>query len=514
MKSSTRFEFFLEKATEIGIKEITPIISKNTLKKGINMLRSTNKIISAMKQSVKYYMPKLNKLELFETFCNNSDEKYKFISTCQDIKKIPVSKLTKIQESTVVLIGPEGDFNKDEIDYAKKNEFGLAINVFKQALHLKPNDYSTYNHLGITYSRNGQPQKAIEAHHKSILIHPNHSVSHFNLGLAYYYSNQTQSAIKSYQRALVLDPDEVKFYNNLSSQINVKTPKPYYVEHNEVSGRVLLLLEYMDGWYSPDQIEGASVKEIELAIEGLIPISSQFWGTVRDIEWIPDMKESYMLKIVDDMVEYQPEFLNRFGHLMTDSRKKLLNKIVDYYPNFPQILSDGILTLTHWDYRVENLFFTPNVDDITVIDWQLMMANKPGWDLAYLLCTNVQIDIRREIFKESCEVYLQGLKNNGIDQEKYSSNVKLNTNEINLARKELASIANYYYNESKKGIESFSPESRIAINACIELYGKLNDRIISRGNDIKYRESLSWSEKLGALPISKYWKLPAAYLKS
>ena len=53
LKSSTRFEFFLEKATEIGIKEITPIISKNTLKKGINMLRSKNKIISAMKQSVK-----------------------------------------------------------------------------------------------------------------------------------------------------------------------------------------------------------------------------------------------------------------------------------------------------------------------------------------------------------------------------------------------------------------------------------------------------------------------------
>ena len=123
LKSSTRFEFFLEKATEIGIKEITPIVSKNTLKKSVNMLRSTNKIISAMKQSVKYYMPKINKLELFETFCNNSDEKYKFISTCQDIKKIPVSKLTKIQESTLVLIGPEGDFDKDEIDYAIKNDF-------------------------------------------------------------------------------------------------------------------------------------------------------------------------------------------------------------------------------------------------------------------------------------------------------------------------------------------------------------------------------------------------------
>ncbi len=123
LKSPTRFEFFLEKATEIGIKEITPIVSKNTLKKGINMLRSKNKIISAMKQSIKYYMPKLNELELFETFCNNSNEKYKFISTCQDIKKIPVLNLTKIQESTVVLIGPEGDFNKDEVDYAVKNDF-------------------------------------------------------------------------------------------------------------------------------------------------------------------------------------------------------------------------------------------------------------------------------------------------------------------------------------------------------------------------------------------------------
>ena len=87
------------------------------------MVRSNNKIISAMKQSIKYFIPKLNKLELFETFCKNSNEKYKFISTCQDIKKIPVSKLTKIQESTVVLIGPEGDFNKDEIDYAIKNDF-------------------------------------------------------------------------------------------------------------------------------------------------------------------------------------------------------------------------------------------------------------------------------------------------------------------------------------------------------------------------------------------------------
>ena len=208
---------------------------------------------------------------------------------------------------------------------------------------------------------------------------------------------------------------EVRFYENLANKISVKTPTPYYVEHDAETGRVILLLEFLDNWYNPDQIEGASKVEIDLAIEGLIPITTQFWGTIKQLDWVPDMKERYMLKLVDDMVEFQPEFLRRFGHLMSPSRRETLSKIVAYYPKFPDIFSEGLLTLAHWDYRVENLFFTPEVDDISVIDWQLMMAHKPGWDLAYLLCTNVQIDLRREIYDESCRKYLQGIAARGIE---------------------------------------------------------------------------------------------------
>ena len=123
LKSSTRFEFFLEKATEIGIKEITPVISKNTVKKNINLVRSKNKIISAMKQSLKYSMPKLNNLEFFESFCNNSTQESKFICTCHNIKKIPISKMIKLEGAVKVLIGPEGDFNNEEINHSIKNSF-------------------------------------------------------------------------------------------------------------------------------------------------------------------------------------------------------------------------------------------------------------------------------------------------------------------------------------------------------------------------------------------------------
>ena len=131
-----------------------------------------------------------------------------------------------------------------------------------------------------------------------------------------------------------------------------------------------------------------------------------------------------------------------------------------------------------------------------------------------LQLTNFIRDINEDLKRGRVYIPKTILNNNGIDLKNYDNNVNQNTSSINAARMELASIANKYYKESEKGIDSFSPESRIAIKACIELYGKLNDRIISRGNDIKTRESLSWSEKLGALPSSKYWKLPIAYLKS
>ena len=68
-------------------------------------------------------MPKLNNLEFFESFCTNSTEKSKFICTCRNIKKIPISKIIKLDGAVKFLIGPEGDFNNEEINYSIKNRF-------------------------------------------------------------------------------------------------------------------------------------------------------------------------------------------------------------------------------------------------------------------------------------------------------------------------------------------------------------------------------------------------------
>ena len=90
---------------------------------------------------------------------------------------------------------------------------------------------------------------------------------------------------------------------------------------------------------------------------------------------------------------------------------------------------------------------------------------------------------------------------------------RLDDPEMLLARNDLAKIAEGYYKESRKELNSFAPDSRIAIKCCTDLYRKLNSRIMMCSKSLVQQESLSWSEKLGSLPMSKYWKLPVAYLK-
>jgi 16S rRNA (uracil1498-N3)-methyltransferase len=123
-KLNDRYEWFLEKATEIGVTEITPIICDHSERKIINHERYSKIIQSAMKQSLKAYLPKLNNAVTFKEFLGTEhSEDIKCIAHCENFHKQPLSKLIKHNTSTLILIGPEGDFSIDEIE--KAVEFGM-----------------------------------------------------------------------------------------------------------------------------------------------------------------------------------------------------------------------------------------------------------------------------------------------------------------------------------------------------------------------------------------------------
>jgi len=122
-KMNERYEWFLEKATEIGIQEITPIICEHSERKIVKIDRFQKIIESAMKQSLHYFLPKLNEPILYKDFIKKDLGKQKFIAHCEETDKKSLKKELKSNEDVVILIGPEGDFSVKEIQLALDNKF-------------------------------------------------------------------------------------------------------------------------------------------------------------------------------------------------------------------------------------------------------------------------------------------------------------------------------------------------------------------------------------------------------
>jgi len=120
-KNIERFEWFLEKATEIGIDEITPLICENSERKIIKLERLNKILISSIKQSLQYQLPKLNELITFKDFVIKDYKQEKLIAHCNNANKS--LKSFKNKNNYLVLIGPEGDFSSSEIKLAKENNF-------------------------------------------------------------------------------------------------------------------------------------------------------------------------------------------------------------------------------------------------------------------------------------------------------------------------------------------------------------------------------------------------------
>jgi 16S rRNA (uracil1498-N3)-methyltransferase len=122
IKNNSRFEWFLEKATEIGILEIIPLLCDRTEKQNYRHDRMKNILVSAMLQSQQAWLPILQEPTKFAEMVKNSSQQNKFIAHCIEEEKKQLRN-EAIKKSSIICIGPEGDFIKQEIELAKQNNF-------------------------------------------------------------------------------------------------------------------------------------------------------------------------------------------------------------------------------------------------------------------------------------------------------------------------------------------------------------------------------------------------------
>lgn len=132
-KMNDRFEWFLEKATEIGVNEITPVICEHSERKNIKLDRYKKVVQSAMKQSFQAYLPKLNDLATMEEFLKIPREGALFIAHLDESERYELKRRVIPDKPITILIGPEGDFSVNEIKKAKKNGY-LPVSMGRNRL--------------------------------------------------------------------------------------------------------------------------------------------------------------------------------------------------------------------------------------------------------------------------------------------------------------------------------------------------------------------------------------------
>jgi len=123
-KNIERTEWFIEKATEIGVHALTPIICRRSERRELRLDRLEKVLLSAGKQSLHLHLPKLNEVASLASFlkAHKDSTSKKFIAYCEEHTQHLKDCFTK-EESIIVLIGPEGDFTEEEVSIAKENGF-------------------------------------------------------------------------------------------------------------------------------------------------------------------------------------------------------------------------------------------------------------------------------------------------------------------------------------------------------------------------------------------------------
>ncbi|MBL3655288.1 16S rRNA (uracil(1498)-N(3))-methyltransferase [Fulvivirga sediminis] len=125
-KNMDRMEWLIEKIVEIGVQEVSFILCKNSERRVLKIDRLIKKAISAMKQSGQFYLPKIHELNSFDKFISDSVQEEKFIAYVDKSNQSFLHKAASAKSNYCILIGPEGDFTKEELQAAFDHQFNMV----------------------------------------------------------------------------------------------------------------------------------------------------------------------------------------------------------------------------------------------------------------------------------------------------------------------------------------------------------------------------------------------------
>ena len=211
-------------------------------------------------------------------------------------------------------------------------------------------------------------------------------------------------------RALSLYKREYLVYAQLAPHIRIALPALLYGDFEEGRQRFVIVLEDLRGMENPDQIAGADAAQAGRAIRSAAGLHGQFWNKLEQ----PPLSDFFARvgpqKVWLTQLAYLAclaPCLKRFGHLFSPGTRRLAEALGSRLLDYTRDSTDGPKTLTHGDFRLDNMFFgAADSDALTMIDWQGAGFVAGGlYDVSYFMATSVPTEVRRRIEREILEEY-------------------------------------------------------------------------------------------------------------
>ena len=225
---------------------------------------------------------------------------------------------------------------------------------------------------------------------------------------------QTAVALRLYQR-------EYAFYRRIAPHVTLRSPALLYGDFDESSHRFVLVLEDLRDMTAADQIAGASPAQAKAAIRAVAAMHGQFWDKVDrpPLSGFHDSANPERRPLVQ--AAYQAGLapaLERFGHLFPEPMRRLAAEYGKRIVGHLDEVAAGPRTLTHGDFRLDNMFFSADPDagdGFAAVDWQVSGIASGLYDVAYFLSSSVAVAVRREIERDALAEYHDVIRSMGAD---------------------------------------------------------------------------------------------------
>ncbi|MFV1989211.1 MAG: oxidoreductase family protein, partial [Acidimicrobiales bacterium] len=206
---------------------------------------------------------------------------------------------------------------------------------------------------------------------------------------------------------------EVAFYEIVRERTEIGSPTCYHSAFDPETQAFVILIEDLGRGRNPNQLDGMLVSDAELAVDELAKMHASWWNdeSLSEYDWSIRLCDSPFSDAV--VMTYQggwPVIQDMFAEHVTDSVQALGDRFDALLPGLMARLSEPPFTMSHGDYRAENMFFLDGEDPgLVLVDWQLSFRARGGCDLAYLLSGSLQTADRQAHEEHLVRRYADGL---------------------------------------------------------------------------------------------------------